>query len=207
MLLGEIVGGLFHGQAFWMVAEPRYWVLPLQTLVGGALVARYWRFYDLRIPAGVPFAALIGGIALILWIAPQEWFGFAPRRDGFNPEFFATEGWSYWVNVTMRFVRLIIVVPLLEEIFWRGFLLRYFIDDDFTEVPIGAFSWKSFGIVTGGFCLEHTFPDWPAAILTGALFNLVIYRTRSLSACVLTHAVTNLLLGIWVMRTGQWGFW
>ena len=81
------------------------------------------------------------------------------------------------------------------------------IDDDFTDVPIGTFSWKSFAIVTGGFCLEHSFADWPAAILTGALFNLVAYRTRSLSACVLTHAVTNLLLGIWVMRTGQWGFW
>ena len=207
MFFGEIVGWLFKGHAFWMLAEPRYWVLPLQTLVGGALVARYWRFYDLRLPARPLFATLIGVVALIIWIAPQEWLGTAARLDGFHPEFFGAEGWPYWANVTTRFVRLIIVVPLLEEIFWRGFLLRYFIDDDFTDVPIGAFSWKSFGIVTGGFCLEHSFADWPAAILTGALFNLVAYRTRSLSACVLTHAVTNLLLGIWVMRTGQWGFW
>ncbi len=207
MLLGEITARVFHGHTFWMVAKPLYWVIPLQTLVGGVLLARYWRFYELRRPSGVVFATLIGAIALIIWIAPQQWLGFAPRRDGFEPAFFGAEGWPYWTNLTVRFVRLVIIVPLIEEIFWRGFLLRYFIDDDFTEVPIGAFSWASFGIVTGGFCLEHSFPDWPAAILTGALFNLVAYRTRSLSACVLTHAVTNLLLGIWVMRTGQWGFW
>jgi membrane protease YdiL (CAAX protease family) len=39
------------------------------------------------------------------------------------------------------------------------------------------------------------------------LYNIVAYRTKSLSACVLTHATTNLLLGVWIMKTGQWGFW
>ena len=207
MLLGLVVGGLFEGHGHWWAAETRYWVLPLQTLVGGALLVRYWRHYQLRLPARAWIAVLIGVIALVVWIAPQQWLHAAPRTDGFNPEFFGASGWPYVLNVGCRFLRLVIIVPLLEEIFWRGFLLRYLIDDDFTDVPVGAFSWKSFGIVTAGFCLEHSFPDWPAAILTGALFNLVAYRTRSLSACVLTHAVTNLLLGIYVMRTGQWGFW
>ena len=46
-----------------------------------------------------------------------------------------------------------------------------------------------------------------AALLTGALYNLVAYRTKSLGACVLAHAVTNLLLGLWIMSTRQWGFW
>ena len=55
--------------------------------------------------------------------------------------------------------------------------------------------------------LEHAPADWPAALLTGALFNLVALRTRSLSACVITHAVTNLLLGLYILRTGQLGFW
>ena len=52
-----------------------------------------------------------------------------------------------------RFLRLVIVVPLVEEIFWRGFLLRYLINEKFTEVPIGAFSWFSFGVVTVAFGL------------------------------------------------------
>jgi CAAX prenyl protease-like protein len=65
----------------------------------------------------------------------------------------------------------------------------------------------SFGAVTIGFMLVHSTADWPAAAVTGALYNLVAYRTKSLSACVLAHAVTNLLLGLWIMATRQWGFW
>ena len=81
---------------------------------------------------------------------------FPPRLDGFNPAFFGADGWPYWLNVTLRFLRLVIIVPLLEEIFWRGFLLRYLINEEFTKVPLGGFSWFSFGIVTAGFCLEHS---------------------------------------------------
>ena len=102
---------------------------------------------------------------------------------------------------------LLVVVPLVEEIFWRGFLLRLLIDEDFERVPFGTFSWFSFSIVTLGFALSHSPADWPAALVTGALYNAVAYRTKSLSSCILTHAVTNLLLGLWIMKTGQWGFW
>ena len=70
-----------------------------------------------------------------------------------------------------------------------------------------TFTWKSFLITSVAFCFEHQPADWPAALLTGALFNLVAYRTKSLAACVLTHAVTNLALAIYVLQTRQWGFW
>jgi uncharacterized protein len=210
MFLGQIPGWIAPRSEWWVIAKPGYWVIPLQTVIGTVLLARYWRIYQMRFPSwcGIWFATFIGALALILWIAPQQWLGFAPRLIGFEPHYFGgPDTWMYWFNLVVRFIRLVIIVPLIEEIFWRGFLLRYFVDDDFTSVPMGAFSWTSFWIVVGGFCLEHSFADWPAALLTGALFNLVAYRTRSLSACVLTHAVTNLILGIWVMRTGQWGFW
>ena len=107
----------------------------------------------------------------------------------------------------MRFVRLVLVVPLVEEIFWRGFLLRYLIAERFETVPFGTFSWLSFTAVTAAFCFSHSRPDWPAAIATGALYNLVAYRTRSLASCVLAHVLTNLALGAWIMMTKQWGFW
>ena len=114
---------------------------------------------------------------------------------------------AYWSTVLLRFARLVVVVPLVEEIFWRGFLLRYFINEKFDTVPIGTFSWLSFAVVTSGFAFIHNRADWPAAVITGALYNLVAYRTRSLASCVLAHAVTNLLLGLWIMNTHQWGFW
>jgi uncharacterized protein len=62
-------------------------------------------------------------------------------------------------------------------------------------------------VVTVGFMLVHSTADWPAALLTGALYNWVAYRTKSLAACVLAHAFTNLLPGVWIMNTRQWGFW
>ena len=55
--------------------------------------------------------------------------------------------------------------------------------------------------------LEHQPADYPAALLTGALFNWIAIRTRSLSSCILAHAITNLLLGFYIMATRQWGFW
>jgi CAAX prenyl protease-like protein len=205
--LGMIVEKFGGGYPGWAFNHSVYWTVPLETVICGWVLIRDWKFYDFQAPRKVLFTAGIGILALLIWITPQEWLGAARRVDGFDPEFFGATGWPYVANVSVRLLRLIVVVPLVEEIFWRGFLLRYFINEDFTKVPIGAFSWLSFGVVTAGFCLEHSRPDWPAAILTGALFNLVAYRTRSLSSCVLVHAVTNALLGAYVMHTRQWGFW
>ncbi|PYK56850.1 MAG: hypothetical protein DME47_01125 [Verrucomicrobia bacterium] len=65
----------------------------------------------------------------------------------------------------------------------------------------------SLAVVTVAFTFSHSRPDWPAAVITGALYNAVAYRTQSLASCVLAHAVTNLLLGLWIMQTRQLGFW
>ena len=192
--------------AAWLRA-PEYWVYPLQTLVCGALLLWFRPRYEMHRLAGLPFVVLIAVGVFLLWIAPQSFLGFGARSEGFNPDLFADNPAAYWATVLLRFLRLVIVVPLVEEIFWRGFLLRYFINEKFDAVPFGAFSWLSFAVVTLGFTLAHSTADWPAAALTGALYNLVAYRTRSLSSCVLAHALTNLLLGGWIMTTKQWGFW
>lgn len=194
------------GNALWR-AHPEFWIYPLQTLLGAALLFYFRRAYNFR-PLRQPAFTL--GIALLvfaLWIAPQQFLDFPPRLVGFNPEPLAAQPALYWVTIVLRFLRLVVVVPLVEEIFWRGFLLRYLIGEDFERVPFGTFTWLSFAVVTLAFCFSHTMSDWPAALITGALYNLVAYRTRSLTSCVLAHAVTNLALGIWIMSTKQWGFW
>ncbi len=194
------------GGPFW-IADPQYWIYPLQTLVCGALLIWFWRHYELRTPRRALFAIGIALLVFVLWISPQQFFGFGARTDGFDPDVFATQPAFYWTTMAFRFLRLVVVVPLMEEIFWRGFLLRYFINEKFDEVPFGTFSWLSFAVVTLGFTFSHSSPDWPAAAATGVLFNLVAYRTRGLTSCVLTHAITNLVLGLWIMHTRQWGFW
>ena len=202
-----LVGGLKAiGDARWLAA-PEYWVYPLQTFVCGALVLWFWRAYDFNGVRGIPVALAVGVVVFVLWISPQAFLGFAPRSEGFNPELFAGQAGLYWTTVLLRFLRLVVVVPLVEEIFWRGFLLRYFVDEKFDRVAMGTFTWLSFAVVSIGFMLVHSSADWPAALVTGALYNFVAYRTKSLGACVAAHATTNLLLGLWIMNTKQWGFW
>ncbi|MDQ6765254.1 MAG: CAAX prenyl protease-related protein [Verrucomicrobiota bacterium] len=186
---------------------PEYWLYPLQTIGCGILLAYFWQRYRLHRIARVCFTVAIAVFVFLLWISPQCFFGFAPRTDGFNPDVVASNLAFYWATVGFRFLRLVVVVPLVEEIFWRGFLLRYCIDEHFERVPFGAFSWISFAVVTVAFTFVHSPADWIAAAITGALYNCVAYRTKSLSSCILAHALTNLLLGVWIMATKQWGFW
>ncbi|MDR1305632.1 MAG: CAAX prenyl protease-related protein [Verrucomicrobiales bacterium] len=187
--------------------DARYVVYPLQTLVCAGLLWRYWRFYQFNGIKNVGFTVGIGVLVFVLWIAPQVFLGVAPRVAGFNPNVLAEAPLLYWGNLTMRFLRLVVVVPLIEELFWRGFLLRYLIGSPVDKIPFGKFTWWSFLLVSVGFMLEHQGADYAAALVTGALYNWVAYRTKSQGSCVLAHAVTNLLLGIYIMVSGQWGFW
>lgn len=206
LLLAGVSVAKTAGDSFWL-ASAQYWIFPLQTLVCGTLIIWFWRNYQALATRGTWFAIAIAFGVFLLWISPQVFFARAPRLIGFNPDTFSASPSLYWATVILRFLRLVVVVPIVEEVFWRGFLLRYFIDEKFTRVPVGAFSWLSFGAVTIGFTLVHSSADWPAAFITGALYNCVAYRTKSLGSCIVAHALTNLLLGCWIMQTKQWGFW
>ena len=187
--------------------SPEYWIYPLQTALCGATLIFYWRQYDFGKRGGIVLGLAAGVVVLGIWIAPQAVLGAGARVEGFDPSVFGEGSALYWMTVTARFARLVIIVPLVEEIFWRGFLMRYLIKEDFTSLPVGAFQWKSFSAVALCFMLVHGMADWPAALLCGILYNFVAVRTGSLGACVLAHAVTNLGLGVYIMATRQWGFW
>ncbi len=210
----------------WWRHSPEQWVYPLQTVVVGAVLALGWRHYQFRPWRGFGLAALLGAVGIVLWCLPAfawqklfasghtipgwyEWLGIAERKDGFDPSFFQSEPFWYAAAMAMRFIRLVAIVPLVEEIFWRGFLMRYLVadGDDFRKVPFGTHTWLSFGIVTAGVVIAHHPVDYLGALLWGCLVYFVAVRTKSLAACVLMHAVANLLLGMYVVSTKQWGFW
>lgn len=186
--------------------DPMYWVYPIQTIVCAAALLWFARDYDF---SGTTFPRLLIGLGVgllvcLLWIAPQELFHQPARTEGFDPA--VVPGLTPWMLIA-RFTRLAIVVPLVEEIFWRGFLLRYLVREDFTFLPFGSCNRFSFWAVVVAFTAVHSPADWPAAFVTGILFNLIAVRTRSLGACVMAHAVANLALGLYICATRQWGFW
>lgn len=207
----------------WYVTAPEQWLFPVQTLLTLGLLVWFRRQYEFRPVRGLGLAALLGTLGIVVWIAPGFLFrslemndgiwkhlGFAERSDGFDPGSVADQGGLlYAAVVLMRFVRLVVVVPLAEEIFWRGFLMRYLVDPegDFWNVPFGTYQKWSFIVVTALFTLAHASIDYAAAIVFGSLIYWLAVRTKSLSACVFAHAVANLLLGVYVMLSEQWGYW
>jgi len=190
----------------WRVT-PEFWVYPLQTLLCGAMLIFFRHDYDFQVLRRPFFVVAIALSVFILWIAPQQFLHFKAKLVGFNPDMLTAHPTLYWLTLFLRFLRLVIVVPLVEEVFWRSFLLRYLISEKFNAVPFGAFSWLSFSVVALAFAFSHSISDWPAALVAGALYNLVAYRSRSLASCVAAHGLTNLALGLWIIATGQWGFW
>ena len=136
--------------------------------------------------------------------------GFTSRTGGFDPiDAGESDSVYYWLSVGMRFVRMVVVVAFVEEIFWRGFLMRFLLDKDgdYWEQPFGKFSWLSYVVVTLLFMFAHAPSDYFGALVYGSLTYGVAVSTKSLAACVLMHAVANLVLGIYIMMTGQLGYW
>ena len=134
--------------------------------------------------------------------------GFAERTDGFNPGIFAHPG-AYWASLLLRFFRAVVVVALIEEIFWRGFVMRIALDweGDYWKQPFGRASWISYLIVTGLFVAAHAPIDYAGAFVYGSLTYLLCVWSKSLGACVVMHATANLLMGIYIMSTGKYGLW
>lgn len=196
-----------------LLGWPRHWVYASQTLLCGGLLLFHFRQYSLRFRPCWLWTIPVAAAVFAIWVSPQALLGFPRRESGFDPNLFASHPLLYWLNLSLRFARLVIVVPLLEEIFWRGFLIRWLITEDFTKVPPGRFTPVSFFGVVACFGLAHWGPqlapgqDFLPALITSALYNLVLYRSRNLGDCVLAHAATNLLLGLYIMATRQWGFW
>jgi CAAX prenyl protease-like protein len=101
----------------------------------------------------------------------------------------------------------VVAVPILEELFWRGWLMRWLINSgDFERVPLGAYTPLAFWAVAILFASEHG-SFWDVGLLTGIIYNAWMVRTRNLWDCILMHAVTNGALAAYVVIGGHWQYW
>jgi len=137
--------------------------------------------------------------------------GLAERLEGFDPTFIREAGHEllYWGAVFFRFLRMVVIVSLVEEIFWRGFLQRFLVNPDkpFHKTPFGTHTWKAYFLTTIFFTLVHNPVDWFACLIFGSIVYWISIRTKSLAACVAAHAIANLFLGLYTMYFQKWGFW
>lgn len=185
-------------------AGVRVWTYPVKTVVVAITLVVLLRGLPPLIVRHSALAGLVGLVTFVIWILPEGLYAYLGTPETFDPFANIAVPWVYgWI--AFRLVGAMVVVPIMEEFFWRGFLIRWIINDDFRKVPIGAFSWPSFLLTTVLFASEHN--RWLVGLVAGVAYNLLLYRTKSLYACIVAHGVTNLALAIYVLATGEWSFW
>jgi CAAX prenyl protease-like protein len=111
------------------------------------------------------------------------------------------------VFLFFRIATSVIAVPILEELFWRGWLMRWLIDSNhFERIPLGAYAPLAFWATAALFASEHG-SFWDVGLITGIIYNWWMIRTRNLWDCIIAHAVTNAALAAYVVLAGQWQYW
>jgi CAAX protease family protein len=189
------------------------WGSPLRVTVLAVVCVTCWP-KNLTLRPSQPLASIgIGALVFLLWIAPDRLFPGYRNSPLFSNSIIGHLHSSLSPDVLhdawtlgWRCVRAIVIVPIVEELFWRAWFMRWLINISFTRVPLGTYTAFSFWTTALLFASEHG-PYWDVGLLTGIVYNFWMIRTKSVGDCVLMHAVTNALLSGYVLTTGQWQYW
>jgi hypothetical protein len=160
-----------------------------------------------------PVTSVAVGIAVFLiWIGPDLLFGYRHHWLFENSLLGSAASsipsgirGSAWFT-SLRILTSVALVPVLEELFWRGWMMRWLIDPDFQKVPLGKFAPFAFWVVAVLFASEHG-PYWDVGLAAGIIYNWWMVRCRNLADCILAHAITNAALATYVLLAGQWQYW
>src|SRR5439155_21177123 len=180
-----------------------------------ALLINFWPQYSKIRWNDWWLGVLVGVVGIFQWVGMQLFLQnhfrdisfFQPSPDAFNPQAFFHSPTTFWSFIAVRFAGAVLVVPVMEELFWRDYLWRQIIaPSDFKLAHVGEFDWTAFLVVSIAFAFVHG--NWALTAIVWALMvgALLIY-TKSLGACIIAHGVTNLLLALYVLRTHDWSFW
>ena len=173
-------------------------------------VSRHVLDFRLRNPLGT---ILIGIAVFLIWIGPDllapgyrsHWL-FQNRVTGELSTSITEAGRVDLVTVLFRVVRAVALVPMVEELFWRAFLMRWLINPNFESVPLGKYAPTAFWITAFLFASEHG-PYWDVGLAAGVIYNYWLIRTRSLGDVIWAHAITNGALSAYVILAHKWAYW
>jgi uncharacterized protein len=186
------------------------WIYGIAVLAVGGLMLWFWRQYGELDRQNLPslqetgLAVLVGVAVFVLWINLDA----KPLRIGEATATFTpldSNGQIIWPLAVVRWIGASLLVPVMEELFWRSFLMRWIDRPQFETVVPQQVTMKAIVLSTFVFMLAHTL--WLAAIIAGLAYAWLFVRTGKLWVPVIAHAVTNGVLGIWVLMTGSWAFW
>jgi CAAX prenyl protease-like protein len=112
-------------------------------------------------------------------------------------------GKAVWI--VARVTGAILVVPIAEELAFRGYLIRKLVSPDFITVSPGHFTWFSF--IGSSILFGALHGQWLTGILMGMTFAVAVYRRKSIADAVLAHGIANGLVAGYVLWTGEWLLW
>lgn len=186
----------------------QYWIYLLKTvLAGGFLWSVRRQLPEMRWSASGP-ALAAGLIVFLLWVGLDPFYPKFMQGHGlqWNPPVDFGEGSALsFLLIATRIAGSTLVVPPLEEIFYRSFLYRYFISERFLTIPLAAVKPAPFLITSCIFGFAHH--QWLPGILCGMIYQWLACRRGDLGEAITAHAITNFCLGVWVVTRDAWRFW
>ncbi|MCI0534684.1 MAG: CAAX prenyl protease-related protein [Verrucomicrobiales bacterium] len=204
--LAKVIVGAW---AIWLmrpfVPEMR-WQFGWEAVIVGIIVFVLWVGLDPFYPSGEQLVQnylcpVLKKLDLESW-CPQP----SESKSPWNPfASFPTNQGLAWVIAMGRVFGSTLVVPPLEEVFYRSFLYRYVVRPDFQNVSLNTFKLGPFLIVAVIFGLAHR--EWLPGILCAAAYQGLVIRRNRLGDAIVAHAITNFLLGLWVIWRDDWHFW
>ncbi len=187
----------------------------LKTVAAGVLLFVGRRAYSRISWDYWQLGVLVGILGIVQWVPMQLWlqshvrfFAVDPAGQVFNPTTAFASGIAMNAFILFRWIiGASLVVPIMEELFWRDFVWRSILaPSNFKLAAIGERSLQAFFGVAIVFAFVHG-NGWLTSIVWAMLIGGLLIYTRSLGACIIAHAVTNFLLGVYVLLSGDWGFW
>ena len=160
-----------------------------------ALLVYFWKDYKLKFKFEI-VPILAGLLILIIWIGLEDHYpllyetSFVPNSN---------------LMLTLKLFGFIIVAPLIEELFTRGFLIRIFSKLDYEKFPVGKFTWLPFIMTVLFFGFSHN--RWVVGLVAGILLNLLYYHKKTVSSTIIAHFAANLALAIYIVHNSYWFFW
>ncbi len=195
-------------------AWPVKWWYPIRFAASAAALAWAWPRVAIGRPSAFWASLAVGAAVFAIWIAPDVLFGPAYRRHwifsnslmggaaGSTPDALRHSP----AFIILRAAGSAALVPPLEELFWRGWMMRWLIHHDFQDIPLGTYAPLAFWGVAVMFASEHG-AYWEVGLAAGIIYNWWMLRTKNLADCILAHAATNAFLSAYILLAGQWQYW
>ena len=201
--------GIEHG-----LDLPVQYAYPARCVIAAVVLLVFSRSV-ISLRPSAPLLSVLAGVAVfVIWVGPDLLFGPGYRHFWlFENSLTGKAGGNIQAGLrdnalflVLRAAGSTLLVPIVEELFWRGWMMRWLINPDFRKVSLGRYAPMAFWLSAVLFASEHG-AYWEVGLAAGIVYNWLIIRTKSLADCILAHAVTNGLLAAYVVFGGYWQYW